>query len=185
MSSILRISDGFSAEFLGSFSHSQKFSRALQRLHAMASPDLMGGDGGQARDVGQRPTVDQVKTRAFARQHVVGALVQYFTNSQSRIRRPVRRVRRIRDGGPEIRALIAAAVPWLARAMAAETRLLIGHTSLSAAAAAVRTPMIAHALVLHSRHRWKGDWRCLLGRGGPHACSVRQWCVWSSTHSPH
>ena len=78
----------------------------------------MGGDGGQARDVGQRPTVDQVKTRAFARQHVVGALVQYFTNSQSRIRRPVRRVRRIRDGGPEIRALIAAAVPWLARAMA-------------------------------------------------------------------
>ena len=32
--------------------------------------------------------------------------------------------------------------------MAAETRLLIGHTSLSAAAAAVRTPMIAHALVL-------------------------------------
>jgi hypothetical protein len=72
MSSIIRISqaDGFSAEFLGSFSHSQKFSRALQRLHAMASPDLMGGDGGQARDVGQRPTVDQVKTRAFARQHV-------------------------------------------------------------------------------------------------------------------
>ena len=57
-------------------------------------------------------------------------------------------VRRSRDGGPEIRALIAAAVPWLARAMAAETRLLIGHTSLSAAAAAVRTPMIAHALVL-------------------------------------
>ena len=54
--------------------------------------------------------------------------------------------------------------------MAAETRLLIGHTSLCAAAAAVRTPMIAHALVLHSRHRWKGDWRCLLGRGGPHAC---------------
>ena len=95
------------------------------------------------------------------------------------------RVRRSRDGGPEIRALIAAAVPWLARAMAAETRLLIGHTSLCAAAAAVRTPMIAHALVLHSRHRWKGDWRCLLGRGGPHACSVRQWCVWSSTHSPH
>jgi hypothetical protein len=68
-------------------------------------------------------------------------------------------VRRSRDGGPEIRALIAAAVPWLARAMAAETRLLIGHTSLCAAAAAVRTPMIAHALVLHSRHRWKGDWR--------------------------
>jgi hypothetical protein len=96
-SSILRISDGFSAEFLGSFSHSQKFHRV--------------------------------------------------------------RVRRSRDGGPEIRALIAAAVPWLARAMAAETRLLIGHTSLSAAAAAVRTPMIAHALVLHSRHRWKGDWR--------------------------
>ncbi len=95
------------------------------------------------------------------------------------------RVRRSRDGGPEIRALIAAAVPWLARAMAAETRLLIGHTSLCAAAAAVRTPMIAHALVLHSRHRWKGDWRCLLGRGGPHAGSVRQWCVWSSTHSPH
>jgi hypothetical protein len=95
------------------------------------------------------------------------------------------RVRRSRDGGPEIRALIAAAVPWLARAMAAETRLLIGHTSLSAAAAAVRTPMIAHALVLHNRHRWKGDWLCLLGRGGPHACSVRQWCVWSSTHSPH
>ena len=85
-SSILRISDGFSAEFLGSFSHSQKFHRV--------------------------------------------------------------RVRRSRDGGPEIRALIAAAVPWLARAMAAETRLLIGHTSLSAAAAAVRTPMIAHALVL-------------------------------------
>ena len=84
MSSIIRISDGFSAEFLGSFSHSQKFHR----------------------------------------------------------------VRRSRDGGPEIRALIAAAVPWLARAMAAETRLLIGHTSLSAAAAAVRTPMIAHALVL-------------------------------------
>ena len=126
MSSIIRISDGFSAEFLGSFSHSQKFHRVTPC-----------------------------------------------------------RVRRSRDGGPEIRALIAAAVPWLARAMAAETRLLIGHTSLSAAAAAVRTPMIAHALVLHSRHRWKGDWRCLLGRGGPHACSVRQWCVWSSTHSPH
>ncbi len=90
MSSIIRISDGFSAEFLGSFSHSQNFSRALHRLHAMASPDLMGGDGGQARDVGQRPTVDQVKTRALARQHVVDALVQYFTNSQSRIRRPVR-----------------------------------------------------------------------------------------------
>jgi len=125
MSSIIRISDGFSAEFLGSFSHSQKFHRVPCR------------------------------------------------------------VRRSRDGGPEIRALIAAAVPWLARAMAAETRLLTGHTSLSAAAAAVRTPMIAHALVLHSRHRWKGDWRCLLGRGGPHACSVRQWCVWSSTHSPH
>jgi hypothetical protein len=28
------------------------------------------------------------------------------------------RVRRMRDGGPVIRALIAAAVPWLARAMA-------------------------------------------------------------------
>ena len=27
MSSIIRISDGFSAEFLGSFSHSQKFHR--------------------------------------------------------------------------------------------------------------------------------------------------------------
>jgi hypothetical protein len=29
MSSIFRISDGFSAEFLGSFSHSQKVNRAL------------------------------------------------------------------------------------------------------------------------------------------------------------
>ena len=27
----------------------------------MSSPDSMGGDGGQARDVGQRPTVDQVR----------------------------------------------------------------------------------------------------------------------------
>ena len=87
MSSIIRISDVFSAEFLGSFSHSQKFRRALQG--SMASPYFSCWDGGQARDVGQRPTVDQVKTRAFARQHVVGALVQYFTNSQSRIRRPV------------------------------------------------------------------------------------------------
>jgi hypothetical protein len=42
---------------------------------------LLGGEGGQARDVGQRPTVDQVKPRAFARQHVVDALVQYFPNS--------------------------------------------------------------------------------------------------------
>ena len=43
--------------------------------------------------------------------------------------------------GPAIRALIAAAVPWLVRAMADEARPLIGHTSLSAAAAAVRTPL--------------------------------------------
>jgi hypothetical protein len=104
----------------------QNFSDRFLILRSSAAPfscstrwlrrTLMGGDGGQARDVGQRPTVDQVKTRTFTRQHVVDALVQYFTNSQGRIRRPV--LRRIRDGGPEIRALIAAAVPWLARAMA-------------------------------------------------------------------
>jgi hypothetical protein len=89
MSSIIRISDVFSAEFLGSFSHSQKFHRAFRAR--WRPPDFLCWDfsGGQARDVGQRPTVDQVKTRAFARQHVVGAIVQYFTNSQSRIRRPV------------------------------------------------------------------------------------------------
>ena len=72
----------------------------------------------------------------FDLQHVVGALVQYFTNRQT---------------------LIAAAVPWLTRSMSAETRPLVGHTSISAAASAVRTPLIAHALVLHSRHQWKGD----------------------------
>ncbi len=33
---------------------------------------------GQARDVGQRPTVDQVRTRAFTREHVVDALSQFF-----------------------------------------------------------------------------------------------------------
>jgi nicotinic acid phosphoribosyltransferase len=76
----------------------QNFSDRFLILRSSTAPfraprdgvaDLVGWDGGQARDVGQRPTVDQVKTRAFARQHVVGALVQYFTNSQSRIRRPV------------------------------------------------------------------------------------------------
>ncbi len=44
----------------------------------MSSPDSMGGDGGQARDVGQRPTVDQVRTRSFTREHVVDALRQFF-----------------------------------------------------------------------------------------------------------
>lgn len=44
----------------------------------MSTPDSMGGDGGQARDVGQRPTVDQVRTRSFTREHVVDALRQFF-----------------------------------------------------------------------------------------------------------
>ena len=37
------------AEFLGSFSHSQKFSRALQLLHAMASPDFDGRGWGAGK----------------------------------------------------------------------------------------------------------------------------------------
>jgi len=153
MSSIIRISDGFSAEFLGSFSHSQKFHRVRH-------------------DVRRRTPCRRLPPLPRPHSH-------YFC-CRHQSEHPCR-VRRSRDGGPEIRALIASAVPWLARAMAAETRLLIGHTSLCAAAAAVRTPMIANALVLHSRHRWKGDWRCLLGRGGPHACSVRQ-CRTSFAH---
>lgn len=44
----------------------------------MSSLDSMCGDGGQARDVGQRPTVDQVRTRSFTREHVVDALRQFF-----------------------------------------------------------------------------------------------------------
>jgi len=128
MSSIIRISDGFSAEFLGSFSHSQKFHRVRH-------------------DVRRRTPCRRLPPLPRPHSH-------YFCC-------------RHQSEHP--------------RAMAAETRLLIGHTSLCAAAAAVRTPMIANALVLHSRHRWKGDWRCLLGRGGPHACSVRQ-CRTSFAH---
>ena len=44
----------------------------------MTSVNPMGGDGGQAMDVGQRPTVVQVRARSFTREHIVDALRKYF-----------------------------------------------------------------------------------------------------------
>ena len=87
---------------------------------------------------------------------------------RAEISRPPCLVRRMRNGGPcnsgpHRSGLAMASGPWLD-----EARPLIGHTSLSAAAAAVRTPVPLPSSTQQAPLEGR---LATPGRGGPHTCS--------------